>query len=183
MTTLQLLDMGLTETHPEVFYVASGRARIDRTVLTFLKDRSMASPKRQCRICLHDSPAALVHEMVIAHLHGFYVRPHRHFSKAEGFTVVEGTADLLTFDDDGELNSVTPLTAPGEGGTYYSRMPIGVWHGLVIRSPCLIFHEVAQGPFDPASSQYAPWAPDGGDSVKVREFMDELDAKIAARRN
>ena len=178
--TLQIGTMELCETSPEVFYVTGGQPLIDGTVLTFLQDRARVSPKRQSRICMHDSPQAPVHEMIIAHMQGFYVRPHRHLQKAEGYIVVQGNADLLTFDDDGQITSVTSLGAPGGTAPYYLRMPTRTWHGLVVRSACVVFHEVSQGPFDPTLSQFAPWAPDGKDSAAIQAFMARIDAQILA---
>ena len=47
--------------------------------------------------------------MFIFHRKGTYVRHHKHLSKAESFHLVEGEADILLFDEQGNLNKVINL--------------------------------------------------------------------------
>ena len=172
--------MQLHETMPDVFYAAGQRIGLDRASLDFLKERAAASARGQCRICLHKAPDATVHEMVIAQRRGFYSRPHRHLQKTEAFLLIEGEVDLIRFDDGGAISEIIQMGPPGVG-VYYHRVPPLTWHCLNIRSEFVIFHETAEGPFDPAATVFPTWAPEPGDATRAAEFTGAVARSIANR--
>jgi cupin fold WbuC family metalloprotein len=84
------------------------------------------------------------------------VRPHRHPSKAETLTVLEGRAAALTFDDAGAVVANVALDA---ASTPLWHVAANTWHGLEILSDWLVFYEVSPGPFHAGSSEFPAWAP------------------------
>jgi cupin fold WbuC family metalloprotein len=119
--------------------------------------------------------------MLIVHEHGAYVRPHKHLGKTESAHVIEGLADVVVFDDHGEVSDVFSLGDYSSGLSFYYRMATPTYHMLIIRSDVLVFHEITNGPFDRAKTVFAPWAPDDGDTDLIASFLAELDHRIGLR--
>lgn len=181
------LSLGGAELEPmgrDVWYARGPLTTFGEAEIAFLKTSAEASSRRRARICAHDGPDALVHEMLIAHHRTCYVRPHRHPDKAESFLVLEGSARALFFDDDGSVSNVLELGEPPSGIFAY-RVGAGQYHSLLIQSEWLIFLEVGQGPFSAASSAFPEWAPSGEDDVAVMEFekylMQETNRILSTR--
>jgi cupin fold WbuC family metalloprotein len=168
------------EESPEVYYASSPLAVAGDDEIAFLKDRAAENPRRRCRLCMHGTPAALQHEMLIVHHRDAYVRPHRHAAKSESLTVIEGTALAFTFDDAGTVRERVRLGAPGSGRAFTYLMPAGAWHSLVITSGWLVFLENAAGPFDRAATRFPAWAPDGSDERAVATYLEGIAGSISA---
>jgi len=111
----------------------------------------------------HSSPNDNAHRFLNVLLYGSYIRPHRHLHppKAESFLVLEGAADMLLFDDHGEVTARFRVGSESpEGRLWGVDLPAGVWHTAVSRSPKCVCFEVKTGPWDPASDkEFALWAP------------------------
>ena len=112
--------------------------------------------------------------MLIVHHREAYVRPHKHLGKPESFHVIEGTAQVVVFDDDGAIRDVLGMAPYGQGGLCYYRMPDNVFHTLLITSEWLVFHETTAGPFDPSRTAFAEWAPDGSDPAVTVDYLARL---------
>lgn len=164
----------MIEETPEVFYTSTPVATVGPDDIAFLKERAAANPRLRCRLCLHASPSAAQHEMLIVHHRDAYVRPHRHTSKSESLIVIEGDALAFTFDDAGEVASTIPLGPPGGGATFSYYMPAGTWHGLAIRSEWLVFVEAAAGPFERSETIFPTWAPDGNDRSAALAYVERF---------
>lgn len=148
--------MRLRAESPEVWYADDALAFVGPDEIAFLKGQAAASSRLRARICLHANVDAPIHEMVIVHHRSCYVRPHRHPRKWESLSLVEGEATIPFFDDKGRLFEEQLL---GPSGISIARIPVNVWHGLVIHSEWFVFHEIAPGPFSPDNMILAPWAP------------------------
>ena len=66
--------------------------------------------------------------MLIVHHREAYVRPHKHFGKPESFHVIEGTARVVIFENDGQIRDVLDMAPYGQGKLCYYRMPDEVFH-------------------------------------------------------
>jgi cupin fold WbuC family metalloprotein len=169
------------EETPEVYYAAASLGTVGADEVAFLKERAASNPRRRCRLCLHAAPSAAQHEMLIVHGRDAFVRPHRHATKSESLTVIEGEALAFTFDDAGKVESRIRLGVPGSGAQFSYLMPAGVWHGLVIRSPWLVFLECSAGPFERSETSFPTWAPDGTDAAAATGYIQRLtDGEPAA---
>jgi cupin fold WbuC family metalloprotein len=156
---------------PEVLYCEDEVPRLDAGDVEALRGHAARSPRGRARICSHRGPGDSLHEMFIAMDAGGYVRPHRHLERAESFHVLSGTATILLFDDAGTPRARLPLGDLASGRSFYFRLDRPVFHSLIVEEAPFVFHEITTGPFDPATSQGAPWAPEGCEVVAGREFL------------
>jgi cupin fold WbuC family metalloprotein len=169
------LPKGLRQVAPEVVCAEPGLVLAREDTIAMLKSIAEASPRRRARLCAHPHAEAEAQEMLIVMSGATYVRPHRHFGKTESFTVFEGEADLVLFAEDGSRPQTIRMAPYGGGDAFFYRMPEGVFHGLIFRTPWLVYLETTIGPFDPALSEPAPWAPPETDPAAGRAFYADLE--------
>lgn len=174
-------SMKLHAQSPEVFYATTDPVVIGVADIVSLKAAAAASPRRRARICAHATPESALHEMIIVLQRDSYVRPHRHLDRTESFTILEGEADVVLFDDDGDVRSAIPMGPPGSGRTFYYRLAEPTYHTVLVRSETLVFHEVTDGPFHPEQTTFAPWAPSENDSTAIAHFWESLSTTPAVR--
>ena len=104
---------------------------------------------------------------------GTYIRPHRHAaSRPESLLVLSGELAYLLFHDDGSIAFTTILGRDALG----IDVPGGVWHTGVALTPEVLCYEVKPGPYVPATDkEFAPWAPEEGDSAAA-EYLRQLES-------
>lgn len=150
------------------FFCARLPVRIDRALLAELRQLGQDG---NVRVCLHPSPAADHHDMIILEHPGRYYRPHRHEGKGECFHIMEGVMGLFVFEADGVVAEAVRL----EAGDIY-RVGAGQIHAVMPLSDPVLYHENKPGPFGgPGDSIYPDWAPDGSDA----EAADDYTARLA----
>ncbi len=176
MTTSSLSRFRLE--NAEVLYADTSITAVDRAVVDALAERSTHNPRRRIRLCAHPNPADRLHEMLIVHARGAYVRPHRHPGKSESMHVIDGAADLVVFDDNGDVQTVTPLGPYASGRTFYHRMAAPLFHTLLVRSDIFVFHETTNGPFDRSETVFASWTPEDADSDGTHRYLENLKNRI-----
>lgn len=164
--------------NPEVLYTETASTAVDRSDIDRFKQLSSLNPRKRVRLCAHRSPDDRLHEMLIVHERGAYVRPHKHPGKSESTHIIEGMVDVVMFDDDGQIESVIPMGDYASGRVFYYRVAVPVFHTLIIRSDVLVFHETTNGPFDRADTVFAPWAPQDSDVNSVSAFMAGLNDRL-----
>jgi len=138
--------------------------------------RLAAKTKNKCfRLCSHRNKNEQVHEMVIAHKKGAYIRPHKHLRKPESLLIISGRADYLLFSEKGKL--VRRI----EMGDYRSKRPFyqstrkEIYHSMIVKTPWLVFLEITKGPFRRHQTVFARWSPEAN---RIRDGIDFLeDAK------
>ncbi len=126
----------------------------------------------------HASAADNPHRFLNVLLRGTYIRPHRHLEppKSEAFLVLDGVADVIIFDETGEVKGRYRLGLEDESGgkRWGVDLAPGVWHTVVAITDLVVCYEVKPGPWEPASDkEFAAWAPREGD-VETREFLERL---------
>lgn len=163
----------------EVYYSDAAIVTADDGVIAELKRIAAQNPRLRSRLCTHPDPSSGLHEMLIVHHREAYVRPHKHLAKPESFHVIEGTARVVIFEDDGTIRDVLDMAPYGQGKLCYYRMPDEVFHSILITSEWLVFHETTAGPFDPSRTAFPDWAPDGSDADAVAEYVTKI-ATLAA---
>lgn len=164
--------------NPEVLYTKVPITTADRSDIDVFKRLSSQNARQRVRLCAHGSPDDRLHEMLIVHERGAYVRPHKHPGKSESTHIIEGLVDVVVFDDDGQIERVIRMGDYASGRTFYYRMAIPVFHTLIIRSDVLVFHETTNGPFDRGDTVFAQWAPQDSDVDLISTFMASLDDKV-----
>jgi cupin fold WbuC family metalloprotein len=81
----------------EVIVADEDIVRVSDADIERLKAAAAANPRKRIRICAHDAVDDPLHEMLIVHMSGAYVPPHKHVGKTESMHVVEGIADVVFF--------------------------------------------------------------------------------------
>lgn len=168
--------------NPEVVYSDEDVLLVRKEDLDALKRESLATPRKRIRLCAHRDVSDRLHEMLIVHARGAYVRPHRHPGKTESLHVIEGTADAVFFDDRGGVSEIVRLGDRASGLPFYYRIAAPVYHCLVITSDVFVFHEATNGPFDRKDTDFAPWAPDDSDEKACAAYVAELERGIREDR-
>jgi cupin fold WbuC family metalloprotein len=172
--------MALVQKSPEVFLAEGPISAIGESELNALRAAVKASAKRRARINTHPDGEDALHEMIIAIDPSSYIRPHKHPGKSEAFHIVEGEVDIVVFKDDGEIDQIVPLGAPGSGRSFYYRMSKPFFHTLIIRSDVLIVHEITNGPFRPQGTIFAGFAPDDSEAEEAAAYQADLVRRVAA---
>ncbi|MBI1252532.1 MAG: cupin fold metalloprotein, WbuC family [Alphaproteobacteria bacterium] len=166
------LPAGLRAVAPEVLYTRdTDVVRAGMEVVSILRERALASPRKRCRLCAHPDADAVQQEMVIVMHRDSYVQPHRHFGKSETFTVFEGEVDALIFDESGAVIETIPMGPFGTSRQFFYRMPERVFHSMIFRTDWLVYLETTSGPFDKTASEGAPWAPTEHDPAAGRAWL------------
>lgn len=163
----------------ESVYLAKGPiASLGASDIDFLKSEVSKISLGRIRINFHDNSADIVHEMFIAITKESYIPPHRHKGKTESFHVVEGSVDVVIFDDVGEILDVIELGAKIGKRRQYYRMSEAYYHTLIIRSDILVVHEVTNGPFVADDVCVADFSPPQDDKLGVYHYMRKLECRV-----
>ena len=166
--------MGSRRFNDEVLFTDDGIVKIGRQEVESLKEQAGRNPRKRIRLCAHKGVDDGLHEMFIIHAKDTYVRPHKHLNKSESIHVLEGSVDLIIFDEAGSITEVTRLGDYASGGRFYHRLSDPTYHTLIIVSEVIAFHETTNGPFRPADTIWAPWAPESSDDVAAIAYMEKL---------
>jgi len=174
---------GLDETKlqsvaPGVFYTKSDIVAVDQTIVTYLKTAANISLLKRARLCAHPNPNSTQHDMLIVSHKNSYIPPHRHFDKTETMIILEGRADAILFDENGQITDVLRMGSKDSGLLFFYRMPERQYHSLLIRDEWLIFIENTKGPFTVKTSQNAPWAPEPEDIEAGITFKKEMNQMV-----
>lgn len=110
------------------------------------------------RLCLHSSPEAAMHIMVIAQTSCRYWRPKKHVTKMKSFTVLEGKMAVVEFTDLGEPANVTLLEHEARP---LMLMSPSTFHTNVALTQLCVHVEAVQGPYphgdpDRGAASFAP---------------------------
>lgn len=170
--------MRVREFNEDVLYADDQIVKVGWEDIYFLKERSKCNKRKQIRLCTHRDIEDNVHEMIIIHTNGTYVRPHKHLNKSESFHIIKGFADVIFFNEMGNIAEVIPMGNYSSGRKFYHRISDPYYHTLLITSDFLIFHETTKGPFRRSDTVFAPWAPDEHDTTGQRTFMDQLSVNL-----
>ena len=146
--------------------------RVTQQTLAELKIKMQGLKNRNLRLCLHSSPEAAFHDMIIFERKGKYYRPHKHSDKGETLYILEGKSGIFAFTDDGKVVDACVLE-PGKTLMYKIRP--GMYHAIMPITDMVIYHECKLGPFKKlGDSIYPSWAPDGSDQEEAQRYMDDL---------
>lgn len=154
------------------FFCTEDVLLIDREWIDSLVEESVENGDCNARICMHSSPDANFHEMLILEREGFYFRPHKHFEKGESWHIIEGKLVVLIFNDEGK---VIRRGTMGQDGLFLGRVGINQWHTLIPLTEYAIYHEAKPGPFlGTSDSIYPDWAPDNSDELEAQKYLTNL---------
>ena len=170
--------MNSTKINEEVLYTTDNVVRIESSDIEELKQKARQNPRKRIRICVHKDLKDSIHEMLIVHEKSCYVHPHKHIGKTESFHIIEGTVDIILFDEDGQINEIIPMGDYASGRKFFYRLPPSRYHTLMIQSDVLVFHEITNGPFKLEDTVWASWAPLETDVDEVSRYMELIASYI-----
>lgn len=174
--------LNLHQIDAEVFVARDRIVRIGAAEVAFVKAQAAANSRKRARICTHRTACDPLHEMLIAIKSDSYIRPHKHIGKSESFHVVEGSVDIIVFDDDGTVSEIVELSEPRDAGTFFYRLAEDVYHTLLITSEILVVHEVTNGPFVQDQTVFAAWAPAEDAIDEANAYMRSVSKLVIPRR-
>ena len=166
--------MKSTRFNEEVLYAVDDVVRVDASDIDEIKRKARLNPRKRIRICAHKDISESIHEMLIVHEKGCYVKPHKHINKIESFHIIEGSTYIILFDEDGRINQSILMGDYATGRKFFYRLPRSRYHTLLIQSDVLVFHEITNGPFRPEDTVWAPWAPGENEEEEVSQYMAML---------
>ena len=172
--------MCFREINSEVFVADGPLVRVSHREIEFLKERVKSAPRGRVRLCAHPGNDDALHEMFIVLSCRTYIRPHRHINKSESFHVIEGTVDVVLFDEPGEVADVISMGDFASGKKFYYRIMSPLYHTLLITSEVLVFHETTNGPFKQDGTDFAPWSPEEADAIARARYVQNLVGKVKA---
>lgn len=164
----------LKKMNNEVYYAKKNIEFISQKHINFLKKKVKFSKRKRVRICMHKNEKSKLHEMIIILSKGTYIRPHKHLNKAESLHVIEGSADVIFFDDYGKKIKKISLDSRKKKLNFYYRISNSVFHTFKLKSKYFIFHEATEGPFQRNKTIYAKWSPSEHDLLKAKKFIDTI---------
>ena len=130
---------------------------------------------------VHPKESDAIQRLCLAIEPGSYVRPHRHpeAGKWELFVVLQGAADVLLFEADGQLRN--RIAMADHIANRIIEIPEQTWHSVIATQANTILFEVKPGPYTPLDDKhFADWAPPENDS-QVAEFLDWfIEAEIGS---
>lgn len=154
------------------FFAMDANVVVDRGLIDQLVAQSEINGRSNARICLHNSPDANFHEMIILERGGSYFPPHRHKGKGETCHIIQGQVAVFAFDDRGNIKRCAVL---GNGSGVIFRVGNEEWHLVLPLTDPAIYHEGKPGPFlGPADREFASWAPVRTDTTAVAGYLEGL---------
>jgi len=119
-----------------------------------------------------------LHEMFVIYSSETFVRPNKHVGKDESIFVMRGEADFLFFDDRGDVIKVVEMGEVASGKAYFCRVPEGIYHTIIMRSPEVVLFEATPGPFNPAETEYAHWGPQENELDAVATYREWMNCEV-----
>jgi len=159
----------------EVIFNKDNITKIDNKRIQDLKRRALKNPSRKIRLCLHKTTKEPLHEMIIVHRKGAYIRPHKHIRKSESFHIIEGSFFLIVFGENGKVIDKTLIDRRQEDSSFLCRLEKNLWHMLIPISDFIVFHEITKGPYTGTDdSIFASWAPKENDNIGIEKFTRRI---------
>ena len=153
---------------------------ISQSLIDSVAHLAQSSPRLRMNHNFHAGAGDNPHRFLNVLLAGTYIRPHRHANppKAESFILLEGIADVVTFNDQGLVTARYRLggESSGEGHLWGVDIPAAIWHTIVPRTNRAVCFEVKPGPWLPETDkEFAPWAPaENADPAVIASYSGAL---------
>lgn len=131
---------------------------------------------KKSRICLHKNENSKIHEMLIMHKTGAYVRPHKHTAKTESFILLKGKLKVIVFNNKGDIFKIIDMGPIGSSKTFYYKMQKSYFHSFIIEKESFFF-EITKGPFRVNETIFPKWAPLETDKNEIKKFQKTIIEK------
>ncbi|MDE6083864.1 MAG: WbuC family cupin fold metalloprotein [Muribaculaceae bacterium] len=120
--------------------------KIDRRLLDTVLAQAAESPRLRMNYNFHESLDSKAQRLLNALLPGTVLPVHRHRFTSETYVLLQGKMKVTFYDDNGK--KIEEFLLDVTTGDYGLQIPRGVWHGIDVIEPTVIF-EVKDGPYTP----------------------------------
>lgn len=120
--------------------------KIDKRLLDTVLAQAAESPRLRMNYNFHESLDSKAQRLLNALLPGTVLPVHRHRFTSETYVLLQGKMKVAFYDDNGE--KIEEFLLDVTTGDYGLQIPRGVWHGIEVIEPTVIF-EVKDGPYTP----------------------------------
>lgn len=134
------------------FFSYAQRENLLPAHLDELRRKGAESPSGRARLCLHTDPNDSLHVMLIYHDERTLVPTHRHRPFGEYIIMLEGSIDIIRFDEG--LSPAFVRSLQDQTTQLPVWIPPDTWHTLIFQKPTL-FYEVSEGPFNAKTTDVA----------------------------
>ena len=159
------------ETKKSVFFEKKKKkiTLITKKNIEFLKHNSNQLNKKS-RVCIHENDKERIHEMIVFHKKGSYVRPHKHLNKLESFFIISGEVTLVIFNKKGIHIKKLDMGDYHSGKIFFYKMKKNYFHTQIIKKDTM-FKEVTNGPFKKNKTLNAKWSPEDNKKSEVKRYL------------
>lgn len=171
-------NISFREVNKEVCYATNKVVKISKKHIQLFKKKASYNKPQKIRLCAHKDINDRLHEMFIIFGKETYIRPHKHPNKSVSYHIVEGSADVVLFNEAGNLVDVVQMGNYSSRRIFYFRIEDPYYYAPIPRSSFLVFHEITNGPFSKSHTVFAPWAPEEIDNAAVKVFKKHLSKDI-----
>lgn len=123
--------------------------KIDKRLFDTVLAQAAESPRLRMNYNFHESLDSKAQRLLNALLPGTVLPVHRHRFTSETYVLLQGKMKVTFYDDNGE--KIEEYLLDVTTGDYGLQIPRGVWHGIEVIEPTVIF-EVKDGPYTPLTS-------------------------------
>lgn len=171
--------MNFNTINEEVLYTTEDITKVNRNDIRLLKSKASKNRRKRIRLCVHKNAEDALHEMLIVLAKGAYVRPHKHLNKSESFHLIEGSLNIVIFDELGISKNVIHLGDYASKVDFFYRISESSYHTVIPLSDNVVFHETTNGPFRRNDTTFAKWAPTEDDTEGQELYMKSLNEYLA----
>ena len=164
----------------EGVYVASKAVvKSDKSIVKKLSRIVKDGYKSSGRLLLHKGTEDILHQMIIYHVGGVYIRPHINSASDKSWHVIEGELIFVIFDEGGGIKEFFKIGSYDSGSPFIVRLREKAFHTLIPLTKHTVILETILGPFH--ESQYAEWAPLTTDVEVAKMYFDDICQKVGAK--
>jgi cupin fold WbuC family metalloprotein len=145
-----------------------GVQQVGPSEITTLFRQAEITPRKRAHLLLHRDHTDEVQRLLIACCVGAYFRPQYHSEQWELISLLQGNADLITFNADASVIQRWSMQyAP------VAQIRQNVLHTIIITAPRTLLLEVKPGPF--RQPEFPSWSPEEN-SQEAAELLTRLSA-------
>jgi cupin fold WbuC family metalloprotein len=163
----------------EVFRTKPGVVSVSRADLEYMRSEANRTVNKRICLCVHQSDKDQLHEMFGVYTHKTFFGDKLHFGKDKSLHILEGEADLIIFDEVGNIRDLVQLGDRTKDKNIFVRVPQGVTYSLIVRSEYLIVHEATSGPFNREETLWADWSPLDSELPALKVHQQHLEMRLA----
>ncbi len=154
------------------FFCKNAPVLVGKRQIEKLKEVAFAlRGEKNVRLCMHNDPDAVFHNMIVLEHADKYYRPHQHPSKGETFHIIEGSMAVIVFGAQGVVINASILRADEN---FIYRVDANTCHAVMPISGIVVYHESKPGPFTPHSDIFPSWAPEPSNMEAIIKYKEEM---------